>query len=397
MSRRGFASALLVGGTVLLPERVTGQQPLLGGGGMSIAPTAHAVQITTPVIQDSLLIRGVQQAVAPLQIRAPLRGMWNLEIAGAYVFSRLETGRGSSGRVLELAGPTDTRVRLYGPVLRDLLQLNIAVNAPTGLVELNAEQFAVLRTVAAPALGMPVPVMGGGLGGTVGLTAAYQVAGWALGAGLSHEIRTRYTPVEAALVGAVSNASLTPAAVTRSSVAASRAFGRQQVAVVAGMDSYGSDLVEAAVAGRTEQVRYRLGSTRSATANWHVSNFVVRSIDVTGSLRQRGAFSDARGQLAAGSDGTFADLAVRLGIGHPRRAGLELGGDVRSQSGLDIDPTMATAGVSAVGGGITLRLPAGGAVWRLSGRVEQGTLFTGLQDAAFQAATVSISIGPRTR
>nr|MCU0649800.1 hypothetical protein [Gemmatimonadaceae bacterium] len=93
----------------------------------------------------------------------------------------------------------------------------------------------------------------------------------------------------------------------------------------------------------------------------------------------------------------FVDLALRLGIGHPRRLGLELTGDLRSQSGLDIDPTIATAGVSAIGGGLSLRLPAGSAVWRLSGRVEQGNLRTGLQDAAFRAATVFISVGPRTR
>jgi hypothetical protein len=394
---RRFWIATTAVGSACLPAITRAQQPLLGGGGMALAPTAHVVQFTNPVTQDSLRIRAVQQAVVPLTIRATLPGTWNLEIAGAYTIARIETGPVGTSRLLELSGPTDTRVRVYGPLLRDILQLNVTVNAPTGLVQLDAEQFAVLRTVAAPALAMPAPAVGGGLGGTVGLSAAYRFDGWALGAGLSHEIRTRFTPVEAALVGTVSNATLTPAAVTRSSLAAIRSFGRQQLTIVAGFDAYGSDLVQAAIAGRDESIRYRLGATRTLTGHWRVSNFLVRSIDVTGSVRQRGAFSDGGGKVAAGSDGSFADLGARFAMGHPRRAGIEVFADLREQSGLAIDPTIATAGVSAQGGGLSLRLPSGGAVWRITGRAEQGTLDTGLQRAPFSAASLTISVGPRTR
>lgn len=392
---------IAVGASLLLlasvPVSGAAQQPLLGAGGLSIAPTAQALQFTTPVRQDSLLIRGVQQVVLPLTVRGTLPGSWNVEIAGGYTQARIETGPASAPTQLELRGPTDTRVRIYGPLLRDVLQLNAAVNVPTGLVNLDAEQFAVLRTVAAPALAMPAPVLGGGLGGTVGLSGAYRRGDWAFGGGLSHEVRTRFTPVEAALVGSVSNATLTPAAVTRSSVAATRILGRQQLSVVAGLDSYGSDLVEATISNRRQSVSYRLGATRSIAGIWHVTNVLVRSIDVTGSLRQRAAFTDGRGQLAEGSDGTYGDLSVRLGVGHPRRAGVDIIGELRRQSGLDIDPTIATAGVDAIGGGAVLRVPAGTVLWRIAARAEQGTLHTGLQRAPFRAASLTISVGPRNR
>jgi len=388
--------ALLVSPAVMTGE-VRAQQPLLSSSGLSTSPTGQFVQFTTPVVQDSLRIRSIQQAVVPLVMRATLPARWNLEVAGGYTVARVETGSANAPGQLELAGPTDTRLRLYGPVIRDLLQINVAINAPTGLVQLDAEQFAVMRVVAAPALAMPAPVLGGGLGGTVGLAAARKLGEWALGAGFSQEIRTRFTPVEAALIGTVSTARLTPASVTRSSAAASRIVGRHQFSVVAGLDSYGSDLVEATIANRTESIRYRLGATRSIAGNWHASNLVVRSVDVTGSLRQRGAFRDGKGQPAVGSDGLFADANVRLAMGSPRRTGIELTGHLRNQSGLDIDPTVATAGVLAVGGGAALRLPVGSIVWRLAAQAERGTLNTGLQRAPFRAASLTLSIGPRTR
>lgn len=396
-ARKGAAVGASLLSLASVPAVGAAQQPLLGAGGLSISPTAQVVQFTTPVRQDSLLVRGLQQVVVPLTIRATLPAFWNLEIAGGYTQARVETGPASAPSQLELRGPTDTRVRIYGPLIRDLLQFNAAVNAPTGLVRLDAEQFAVMRAVAAPALAMPAPILGGGLGGTVGLSGAYRWGDWAFGGGLSHEVRTRFTPVEAALVGSVSNASLTPAAVTRSSVAATRILGRQQFSVVAGLDSYGSDLVEATIGNRQETVSYRLGATRSIAGTWHVTNVVVRTIDVTGSLRQRAAFTDGRGRLAEGSDGTYGDLSVRLGLGHPRRAGIDVTGELRRQSGLDIDATIATAGVDAIGGGAVFRLPAGTTVWRFAARAERGTLNTGLQRAPFRAASLTISVGPRSR
>lgn len=395
--RRIFIIVGLLGSPAGTTSVLHAQQPLLGTGGLSVSPTGQLVQFTTPVVQDSLLIRSIQQAVVPLVFQAMLPARWNLEVAGGYTVARLGTGPASAPGQLELAGPTDTRLRLYGPVVRDFLQVNVAINAPTGLVQLDAEQFAVMRVVAAPALGMPAPVLGGGLGGTVGLAAARKLGEWALGAGFSQEIRTRFTPVEAALVGTVSNARLTPASVTRSSAVASRIMGRHQFSVVAGLDSYGSDLVEATIANRTESIRYRLGATRSVAAQWHASNLLVRSVDVTGSLRQRGAFRDGKGQPAVGSDGMFADANVRLAMGSPRRTGLELTGHMRSQSGLDIDPTVATAGVLSMGGGAALRLPVGGVIWRIAAQAERGTLNTGLQRAPFRAASLTLSLGPRTR
>jgi hypothetical protein len=102
-------------------------------------------------------VQDVAQAAVPFQVRVGV-GAWTFDVTGAYVAGAVHMASatssssddGESDDVSLLAGPTDMKVRMSGPLFGERLHLIAGVNLPTGTTRLNADQLTVLQTVSAP-------------------------------------------------------------------------------------------------------------------------------------------------------------------------------------------------------------------------------------------------------
>ncbi len=392
------------------------QETLLPSTAWGFVPVISAWHFTTPIPQTSGAVQDVAQAAVPFRFRAAFGGgRWNFDISGAYAAGVIHTvgdknagagsfsggSQGSNSKsggddALLLAGPTDLKLRLSGPLAGDKLTMTAGLNLPTGITGLDAEQTGVLQAVGAPALAMPVGAFGTGAGGTLGLVSAIERGAWALAFGASVEQRTEYTPIAIALAGARSATSVTPGTAIHVSLGADRVVGADRLSLLLVADGFTRDKVSVGGDGAAgAQFDYTLGPQVTAFTRLDFSGERWREGATTVAVRYRSAFTDGVGTKVSGSNGTYLEGSIGGVRGGASGAGFVIGADGRWQSGLAF--TDALVGAAATVGGVTLgfEVPSRGAMFRLAVRGQYGTFDTGTAHTTGMGATISLSWAAR--
>ena len=383
-------TCVLLDAALLGAQGVQLRRPHLQGGG-----TWASWRFADPVPLDTERIERVSQFSIPLGVVIPLGERWTFDVTGAYAIGEVQltdTG-GARSRTLDLRGATDVKLRLVGHLARDRILLNLGLNAPTGLASLGGEELAALRIVGAPPLRMPSPSMGNGLGGTAGLVLAQRAGAWALAAGASYEMRAQYTPIDAVLAGISSTTDLDPGDAVHLSLGADRLIGPHRLSLLANYDRYGKDAISLTGAGNVAiGGPYQLGPAYSGLMLLELGVPGMQELSLAIVDRYRSDYRGLDGRRVDGSHGNSLDARLQARFGSPRRFGWWFGVDGHLDSGLDVDQSLATAAMSAVGGSLGLSLPLGAVALEPSVRGSVGTLDTGVHSTRATGAGVSLTL-----
>jgi hypothetical protein len=283
---------------------------------------------------------------------------WTVDLSTAYSNGtvRLRAPDPSLGRDrYSLSGFTDVRARLTGRLVGDQVIATIGANLPTGASSLDAEEFAALRVLAAPALGMQHPALGTGPGATAGVVVARQIATWAWALGASYELRRAYTPI--AFAAGVAGPDVDPGDALHLSLGADGLVGQHGMTLAVTADVFTDDRLEAVVAGGTvlpaEAVTTHLGPI--VTVDWQLRVAAPRLRELTFYVVDRYRTSYERaGRTVPESSGNYADAGVRAVFPISPATGVLTALNLRHHTGLKSDSTLATAATAGVG--ITLGL-----------------------------------------
>ncbi len=318
---------------------------------------------------DSVRLRSASRLSIPVSVSVPLGGRLSVDVTAAYTTGRValrEPGAALGGATaLEVSGLTDTKVRLTGRLAGENLVFTLGYNAPTGRTALSGEQLEALRVIAAPALGFTTPTLGNGGGGTAGVVYAREVRGlsWALGA--SYELRSRYTPA-ATIAGGLPSFGYAPSDAVHLSLAVDGLVRGHGVTAGVSADLYGDDTFtpRAAAADGADALALpdaepptastaRLGPVFTAEWELRVATSRLRELTVYAVDRYRTRYRRG-GATVAASDGNYLDAGVRTVVPLGTRLGLLAAANLRHQTGLPSDNTLAAA--AAASGGLTLGL-----------------------------------------
>jgi hypothetical protein len=312
-------------------------------------------------------VSSASQFSVPISVQVPIGERWTVDAAGAYASGtvKLEQPDPVTGASeYTLSGMTDVRLRATGRVVGDELLLTFGVNLPTGKTSLDREEFAALRVLAAPALSFQSPVLGTGTSATLGLVYAREVAGWAWALGGSFELNRSYAPVT--LVAGLPAPDFSPGNTVHLSLGGDRLLGQHEMLVGVSADFFGrSELagIDAGAGGAGAELapaRTKLGPI--FTLDWQLrlaapgfSDLTVYAVD-----RYRSSFQ-REGVSVDGSSGNYLDAGVRGVFVAAPRTGVLMALNLRHQTGLDVDNTLATAAVrsGALTLGIVQQLPHG--------------------------------------
>jgi hypothetical protein len=388
-------AALLVASAMLAASAAASAQAnLLPSTAWGFAPMVSGWHFTTPLATPGGRIQDAAQAAVPFQIRVG-SGAWSFDVTGAYAAGAVHvvpnnaalTDEGDD--VLLLAGPTDVKLRVSGPLIEDRLLLVAGVNVPTGTTRLDADQLSVLQTMSAPGLGMPVPSYGTDTGGTLGIIDVMETAGWTLAIGGSLEKRTEYTPIALAVsTEGGGDTRLTPGIATHLTLGGDRLVSSSRLNVLLLTDLYGTDRVAFASGGvESGGTHYHLGPQVAALARLDFAGDRWSEGALALSIRRRSAFSDANGATVPGSDGTYIDGSLGGVLGGADRTGLVIGVDGRWHSGLPF--TTSLVGAAATVGGATLGVATPHVRLALHG--QYGTFDTGVSRTTGYGGSLALS------
>jgi hypothetical protein len=254
-------------------------------------------------------------------------------------------------------------------VIGDNVLLTLGVNAPTGTTNLNAEQYKALRILAAPALELPNATLGTGPGGVVGIVLAKHIAGWSWAIGGSYEIRGSYVPIEAyAAFAAAPN--YQPGNTAHFELGADGYIGSSDMTFGLTGNVYAHDALTTTDSGGAKYTaNVHLGPSFQGTWQWTFATPGFRDLSLYAVDRYRTKY-DEGGPAIAGTSGNYLDAGVRaaLPIGESTSWTVALG--FVDQTGLSIDNSFATAGITA--GTVTLGLAQDFGAYRLEPFVRGG-------------------------
>ena len=357
-------TAPVVGAQGRLPNEVRSSI----GGAFNVWRFAH------PVPHDSLSVSRVSQIAIPMSVAASA-GRWTFDAGFAYAIGRVEL---ADGRTLDLSGATDIRVRAVGRVVGDKLIVTLGGNLPAGRTHLVGSEIDAIRVLGAPALRLPVTNLGTGPAGTVGLVFATRVGEWNVGVGASFEGRGTYAPIEAKVAGISVPTDLHPGSTMRASLGLDRLFGSARVSLLFAGEAFSHDRIELTGPGGARfQSTYQLGPQVSAIGFLELGVRGFRNFTVSAADRYRSSFTGLDGRKAAGSSGNVFEVAVEGVTGAAGRTGLVFRVDGRLDGGLEVDNTITTAAMTALGVTIGLSVPAGRATLQPFVRGQIGTLDVG--------------------
>lgn len=308
----------------------------------------------------SVELRSASAFTVPLAASIALGEQWTFDVSTAYSNGtvRLRANDPALGRdSYSLSGLSDVRARLTARLAGDAVVATVGANLPTGATSLDAEEFAALRVLAAPALAMPMPALGSGLGATAGLVVARQFAGWAWALGASYELRRTYTPV--ALPAGTPGGDLDPGDALHLSLGGDGLVGQSGMTVALTADLFGDDQLSPVVTGGgggavpPGHVATRLGPIFTADWQLRVASPRLRELTLYALDRYRTAY-ERGGRTVSQSSGNYLDAGVRVVFPWTPAMGVLSILNVRHQTGLASDSTLATA--ATAGAGLTLGL-----------------------------------------
>lgn len=397
--------AVMLAATLLAATSARAQEALLPSTGWGVALGLSAWHFSTAIPQASGAVADIVETATPFRLRA-VSGRWNFDLSGAGAVGavHLKTAADASGqgngsgsdRAVTIAGPTDVKLRVTGPVVGDNTLLTVGFNLPTGKVGLNADETAALQAVGAPALRMPVGAFGTGAGATFGVIQVVQGGEWALAFGASAEQRTEYSPIALALAAGKAETKVKPGTAAHVTVGYDRPLGEGRWSLLFVGDVYSKDLLTASGGGQADFASsYTLGPqyTVSSVMQFAASRWREAAFGVAARLRSE--FSDAAGAKVPGSSGTYLETSIGGVRGGSSGAGFIIGADARWQSGLTF--TDALVGAASTAAGVTLGVERAGpgtlTRWTLHG--QYGTFDTGRASTTGMGVTLGISIAAR--
>lgn len=382
---------------VLLARLVHAQDALLPAASWSTAPSFTYWKFGTEIAQQAGGLQSIAQIAFPVRGKVSFgSGRWNLEGATAFASSIASVRIDDAVGDLNVSGLTDIRLRLSGALIPERLVLTAGVNVPTGKTSLNAEQASVLQMVGAPALGLPVPALGVGAGGTLGLVGARQAGPWAIALGASGEMRSEYTAVELAIADGGALTKIAPGAAWHVTLGGDRSVGQHRLALMIVTDGYSEDKLGIASDGGTTQTRYKLGPQLTGAARLDIARGGWREGAASLSVRHRSAFTDDAGEQVDGSSANYLEGSL-FGIrGAVTGRGLILGIDARYQSGMSFSDALVAAAASTAGATAGVELPGSSMTLRIAARIQYGTFDTGVtQSSGFGVSLTGVVAGRR--
>jgi hypothetical protein len=306
------------------------------------------------LIDETARVTKATQFNLPVTAAIPLGDRWRIDVTTLYAHGSV-TYLDSAGREISetLNGVSDVRLRATGRVLTDALTLTVGVNAPSGRTGLTGAEFATLRILAAPALGLGSTPVGTGPSGTIGVVLARDAGPWALAFGASFEHRGRYQPLAAITAGAPS-ADFRPGGVVRGSVGGERPLGPHRLSIALATDVFFEDRLRGVAAGsptgtpESELASVRLGPVVSADVQLLLAAHGFRELIAHSSYLLRTAFT-RDGRTADGSSGQYLEGGLRGVLPLAMNTDVFVAAGGRWHSGLRLDQGLPTAGVRSVG------------------------------------------------
>ena len=321
---------------------------------------------------DSVRVAHVWQFSIPIDVAIPIGDRFTIDASGAYQTGTVQlAGQDTALHTSHytLSGITDIKLRMVARVIGDNVLLTLGVNAPTGTTNLNAEQYKALRILAAPALELPNATLGTGPGGVVGIVLAKHIAGWSWAIGGSYEIRGSYVPIEAyAAFAAAPN--YQPGNTAHFELGADGYIGSSNMTFGLTGNVYAHDALTTTDSGGAKYTaNVHLGPSFQGTWQWTFATPGFRDLSLYAVDRYRTKY-DEGGPAIAGTSGNYLDAGLRaaLPIGESTSWTVALG--FVDQSGLSIDNSFATAGITA--GTVTLGLAQDFGAYRLEPFVRGG-------------------------
>jgi hypothetical protein len=343
---------------------------------------------------DSVRIESGSQLTMPISLIVPLGQRWGVDVSGAYTKGTVSLASRDPALNVDrynVNGLTDLRVRATGRLSGDNVILTVGVNLPTGKTSLNSEEFSAMRILAAPAFSFQTPTLGLGAGATAGIVVARQLAGWAWALGGSYELRSAYDPVT--FVG-----EMKPSDALHLSVGGDGLVGSAGMTIGISADVFTKDHLappDSLQASGANTLETQLGPI--FTADWQVRlaasrfrEFVLYAVDRYRTTYKRG------GNVIAGSSGNYLDTGLRTVLPVARSSALLTQLNLRNQTGLKSDQTLATAAITSVALTLGLVQDLGhGYSLQPFTRVQTGQLKTGDKSASVQGLSGGLTLGMR--
>lgn len=396
---------VLVAAAMLSAAGAEAQESLLPSTSWGIAMGLSGWHFATAIPQASGAVADVLEVSVPFRVRAAA-GRWNFDLSGAGAVGAVHltasadasvpASEDGGDRLVTIAGPTDVKLRLTGPVVFDNTLVTIGFNLPSGKVGLDADETTALQAIGAPAMRMPVGAFGTGAGATFGVIQVFKGDDWALAVGASAEQRTEYSPIALVLAAGTAETRIKPGSAAHVTLGYDRPLGEGRWSLLAVGDLYTKDLLTATGGGLPAATgAYTLGPqfTLSSVMQFGATRWREAAFGVA--ARMRSEFADATNKKVPGSSGTYLEASIGGVRGGSSGSGLILGADARWQSGLSF--TDALVGAASTSAGLTLGVEKANAHvlarWTLHG--QYGTFDTGRASTTGMGVTFGVSIAAR--
>ena len=341
------------------------QGRLVGYRSTAITPMYESWSFSDGVAQPTtsgageVLVDHASQFSIPLSARVPLGDNWTFDLSTAYSNGRVVlTGTDPELNTSEyrLSGITDTRVRATGRLTPNI-SVTLGLNVPTGKTSLDAEEFSAFRVLAAPPLSFQIARLGSGFSGTAGVVLSRQLGeAWAGALGLSYEMRGSYDP--GVLIAALSSSDYSPGDALRVSLGLDGLVGENGMTFGLSAALYPNDDRISSTTLGSDFLTTQLGPVLTIDWQFRMARSGFRELTLYAVDRYRTNYrvgSSVTGDEAVDqSSGNYLDAGVRSIIAAGPGTGILAVANFRHQTGLEVDNTMATAGI--VSGAVTLGL-----------------------------------------
>lgn len=364
--------------------------------------------LSSGIPQSSGAVADVVEFAVPFRMRT-VAGRWSVDLSGAGAYGAVHltnNAAASSGqnsgnedrgdRLVTIAGPTDVKLRVTGPVLGDKTLITVGLNVPSGKVRLNGDETAALQAIGAPAMHMPVGAFGTGAGATLGFIQVFARDNWALALGASAEKRSEYSPIALILTAGTSETKVTPGTAAHVTVGYDRPLGEGRWSLLFVGDMFSKDVISASGGGESAvSTDYTLGPQFTVASAMQFAAHGWREAAFTTSARMRSQFSDSVGTKMPGSSGTYLEASLGGVRGGSSGSGFIVGANARWHSGMTF--TDALVGAATTAAGVTLGIERAGTRtltrWTLHG--QYGTFDTGRTSTTGLGLTLGFSIAAR--